>query len=82
MLHLWCMVSVHVLVLSLVDCGFDINQIHTIKSYIGGFFSNHTVLRSKTKDWLSWDQDNKIIYYSLHLGGNEREITVFGKDKI
>jgi hypothetical protein len=25
---------------------------------------------------------NKIIYYSLHLGGNEREITVFGKDKI
>jgi hypothetical protein len=58
MLHLWCLVSVHVLVLSLVDCGFDINQIHTIKSSIGCFFSNHTALRSKTKDWLSWDQDN------------------------
>jgi hypothetical protein len=25
---------------------------------------------------------NTIIYYSLHLGGNEREITVFGKDKL
>ena len=25
---------------------------------------------------------NKIIYYSLPLGDNEREITVFGKDKI
>lgn len=53
-----CMVSVHVLVLSLVDRGFDINQIHTIKSFIGCFFSKHAALRSKTKDWLSWYQDN------------------------
>jgi hypothetical protein len=54
--------SVHVLVLSLVDCGFDINQIHTIKSYIDCFSSNHAALRSKTKDWLSWDQDNVYLF--------------------
>ena len=60
MLHR-CMVSVHVLVLSFVDCGLDINQIHTIKSSIGGFSSQHAALRSNTKDWLSWDQDNVSV---------------------
>jgi len=44
--------------LSVIDCGFDPWTVQT-KDYMKLVFAaEHTIWRSKSKDWLAWNQDN------------------------
>ena len=52
-------VMVSMLSLTAVDCRFDIGQTKDYKVGIWWFSARHTVFRSKSKDWLAWNQDNE-----------------------
>ena len=54
------MVSIHVLLSNVVGCGFKplSGQIKDCKISICCFSAKHEALRSKSKDWLAWNQDN------------------------
>ena len=63
--HMLCMLA-----LSVVDHGFE-PQSDKTKDYKIGicFFSpKHAAFRSKSKDWLAWNQDNVILwsFMSVH----------------
>ena len=51
---------VSVLALSAVDCGFEPRSVQT-KDYKVGiccFSAKYAAFRSKSKDWLAWNEDN------------------------
>ena len=56
--HIGCGM-VYMLSLTAVDRGFDIGQTKDYKVGICCFSARHTVFRSKSKDWLTWNQDNE-----------------------
>ena len=54
-----------------VDCGFEPRSGQT-KDYqicICCFSFEHTVLRSKSKDWLAWNQDNVSVWDNMSIHG-------------
>ena len=62
---------VSMLASSAVDCEFEPHSSRT-KEYkfgIGCFSIKHAALRSKSKDWLAWNQNNESELGDLFIGG-------------
>ena len=64
-----CIVAV--LISNAVDCGFEPRLCQTKDYEIGicCFSAKHTALRSKSKDWLAWNQNNVSEWGDMSIPG-------------